>query len=201
MKPSNFRPALADAAGQGWSALRLRIISETLSSRYVSDAVDRWSCEPSPCLTGEVRALVPTGSEQVLGHGLNVPGNPSPPRLLVAPFTIELLASPLGAISVDSFERILWWLFAGSAGATTRAQVLQAIREQPRNAQQLSEFLSLDYTTVRHHLRVLETNRLVLAEGDKYGRVYFISDLMESHWDKLDSILKRAGRERRSGER
>jgi DNA-binding transcriptional ArsR family regulator len=139
--------------------------------------------------------------EEVLEYKLSAFRVTSPPPLSTAPPTIELLASPLGPTSVDSFERVLWWLFAGSAGATTRAQVLQAIREQPRNAQQLSEFLSLDYTTVRHHLRVLETNRLVLTEGDKYGRVYFISDLMESHWDKLDNILKRAGRERRSGGR
>lgn len=102
--------------------------------------------------------------------------------------------------SVDSFERVLWWLFAGSAGATTRAQVLHAIREQPRNAQQLSEFLKLDYTTVRHHLRVLEVNRLVVTEGDKYGKLYFLSDLMESQWTKLDNILKKIGREKRSDE-
>ncbi len=56
---------------------------------------------------------------------------------------------------MDSFERILWWLFAGSTGAVTRLEVLQAIKEQPRNAQQLTQALQVDYTTVRHHLRVL----------------------------------------------
>lgn len=92
---------------------------------------------------------------------------------------------------MDSFERLLWWLFAGSAGARTRAMVLKSIREEPRNAQQLSLALKLDYTTVRHHLKVLESNRLVLTEGEKYGKVYFVSENMEAHWDKLESILKR----------
>jgi DNA-binding transcriptional ArsR family regulator len=92
---------------------------------------------------------------------------------------------------MDSFERLLWWLFAGSAGARTRALVLFSIKQEPRNAQQLSLALHLDYTTVRHHLKVLESNRLVLTEGDKYGRVYFVSDGMEAHWDKLEAILKR----------
>ena len=92
---------------------------------------------------------------------------------------------------MDSFERLLWWLFAGSAGAATRATVLSAIKEQPRNAQQLSQVLHLDYTTVRHHLRVMEANRIVVTEGEKYGRVYFVSEVMESHWDKLQEILKR----------
>lgn len=107
------------------------------------------------------------------------------------PTTIALLMRPAATVVVDSFERLLWWLFAGSAGATTRAMVLHAIREQPRNAQQLSEHLHLDYTTVRHHLKVLEANHVVLTEGDKYGKLYFVSDNMEAHWDKLEAILKR----------
>jgi len=94
--------------------------------------------------------------------------------------------------TLDSFERLLWWLFAGSAGARTRALVLFSLRDQPKNAQQLSQSLHLDYTTVRHHLRVLEMNKVVTAEGDKYGRVYFVSEVMESHWGALEGILKRA---------
>ncbi len=93
---------------------------------------------------------------------------------------------------MDSFERLLWWLFAGSAGAKTRSQVLFSIREQPRNAQQLSQALGLDYTTVRHHLKVLEANKIILAEGEKYGRVYFVSEGMESHWQTLEAILRRS---------
>jgi DNA-binding transcriptional ArsR family regulator len=92
---------------------------------------------------------------------------------------------------MDPFERLLWWLFAGSTGASTRAEVLRAVRAQPTNAQQLSQMLGLDYTTVRHHLRVLEKNNLVLTEGDKYGKLYFVSDLMESNWDKLEEILRK----------
>jgi DNA-binding transcriptional ArsR family regulator len=93
--------------------------------------------------------------------------------------------------AVDSFERLLWWLFAGSAGAKTRWLVLIAIREQPRNAQQLSEALKLDYTTIRHHLKVLEQNRIVVTEGDSYGKLYFLSDSMEAHWQNLEAILER----------
>lgn len=105
--------------------------------------------------------------------------------------SIELLIGLSHPSFVDSFERLLWWLFAGSAGAGTRAIILLGIREQPRNAQQLSQALGLDYTTVRHHLRVLERNRLVITEGQKYGKIYFVSDSMEAHWEKLEGILKR----------
>ena len=95
---------------------------------------------------------------------------------------------------MDAFERLLWWLFAGSAGAKTRAQVLEAIRQEPRNAQQLSQALGLDYTTVRHHLKVLQQNHIVITEGESYGRMYFLSDAMEAHWNNLQAILDKAKR-------
>jgi len=98
---------------------------------------------------------------------------------------------------MDSFERLLWWLFAGSAGASTRGAIIFAIREEPRNAQRLSELLKLDYTTVRHHLKVLQENKIVVTEGDTYGKLYFVSESMEAHWGKLEEILKRSKRRSR----
>lgn len=92
---------------------------------------------------------------------------------------------------VDSIERVLWWLFGSSIGAATRARVLLAIREEPRNAQQISDALGLDYTTVRHHLRVLGRNGLVTTAGDRYGQVYFLSASMESHWSVFERIVER----------
>lgn len=68
------------------------------------------------------------------------------------------------------------------------------MREQPRNAQQLSQALELDYTTVRHHLRVLQENHIVVTEGDTYGRLYFVSDNMEAHWGALEAILEKTKR-------
>jgi len=126
----------------------------------------------------------------------------SPEQLHFSPradvVAIQLLRPSLATGTVlDSFERLLWWLFAGSAGARTRANVLGAIKEEPRNAQQLSQALGLDYTTVRHHLRVLQQNRIVITEGEAYGRVYFLSDAMEAHWSNLQAILEKA--EKRGG--
>ena len=95
------------------------------------------------------------------------------------------------AFVLDAFERLLWWLFAGSAGARTRSEVLKAVREQPRNAQQHSLALGLDYSTIRHHLRVMQENHIVVTEGEAYGRVYFVSDSMEAHWPALEAILEK----------
>jgi DNA-binding transcriptional ArsR family regulator len=90
---------------------------------------------------------------------------------------------------VDSFERILWWLVGSSLGAATRVRLLRAIRERPRNALQLAEALGVDYTTVRHHLRVLSRNGLVSAAGERYGQVYFPSPSLESHWAVFERIV------------
>lgn len=101
---------------------------------------------------------------------------------------------------MDSVVRLLWWLFAGSVGGGTRSRVLRALRERPRNAQQLADALEVDYTTVRHHLRVLMKNGLVVAEGERYGRMYFVSESMEAHWEDLETILEKTGRRRRGVE-
>lgn len=53
---------------------------------------------------------------------------------------------------------------------------------------QLSQTLNLDYTTIRHHLDILEKNWLVQTQGEKYGKVYFLSELMDANWDKLEQI-------------
>ena len=103
----------------------------------------------------------------------------------------QILMPPELQERMDPFERLLWWLFAGSVGARSRIEIVFALKEQPRNAQQLSESLGLDYTTVRHHLSVLERNRILLTEGDKYGRIYFLSETMDSHWTQLEAILSK----------
>lgn len=102
---------------------------------------------------------------------------------------------------MDPFDRLLWWLFAGSTGGPTRALILRSLRAEPRNAQQLAESLQLDYTTIRHHLRVLESNKIVLTEGEKYGKIYFISEAMESRWNKLEDIMNRNRRGGKTNEK
>jgi DNA-binding transcriptional ArsR family regulator len=89
---------------------------------------------------------------------------------------------------VDGVERLLWWLFGSSAGAATRARVARAIREDPRNAQQLAEALTLDYSTIRHHLKVLGSNGLLTTTGQRYGQVYFLSPSFEAKWEAFERI-------------
>jgi len=59
------------------------------------------------------------------------------------------------------------------------------------NANQLADQLKLDYTTVRHHMRILEENRLVVVTGRKYAVTYFISPELEANYQIFVEILEK----------
>jgi DNA-binding transcriptional ArsR family regulator len=86
-------------------------------------------------------------------------------------------------------EAVLWQTLAGTRGGPNRVRILNAIDEQPRNANQLAEDLDLAYNTVQHHLDVLETNDLVTSSDADYGQVYLPSDRARTHWDTVSEII------------
>lgn len=92
---------------------------------------------------------------------------------------------------MDGFQRLIWWLLQSSAGGTTRRRLVRELRREPRNAQQLAVSVGLDYSTVRHHLDVLQKNRLLEAVGERYGQVYFVAPDLESRWAMVDEIEAR----------
>ncbi|HKM75584.1 MAG TPA: winged helix-turn-helix domain-containing protein [Candidatus Bathyarchaeia archaeon] len=85
-------------------------------------------------------------------------------------------------------------MFAGNRGGPNRARLVVALKEQPMNANQLSERLEMDYKTVRHHLRVLSKNRMIVEQGDGYGIMYFVSPELELCYDEFTKIWERIGR-------
>lgn len=78
-------------------------------------------------------------------------------------------------------KRLLWWLLVGSAGGFNRTRIIQEIITTPRNANELATLLKLDYKTTRHHLEMLEKNRLITPIGNKYGTLYFPSEFLEEN--------------------
>lgn len=66
-----------------------------------------------------------------------------------------------------------------------------ALKEQPMNANQLAQRLGMDYKTIRHHLRVLKRNHLVVEAGDGYGAMYFVSPEFEQNYDEFLGIWNR----------
>lgn len=90
-------------------------------------------------------------------------------------------------------KKLLWWLIAGSKGGINRARIVDALHSRPYNANQLAELLELDYKTVRHHLKVLEKNSIIISRGDNYGAIYFLTSIMEENYGIFEQIWSQIG--------
>ncbi len=82
-------------------------------------------------------------------------------------------------------------LFAGSRGGTNRIRIMSALRNRPRNKNQLATELGIDYKNIQHHIKVLEGNNLVKKIGNHYGVTYFVSALFENNEIVFDEIVNR----------
>ena len=92
-------------------------------------------------------------------------------------------------------KNLLWYLIAGTRGGETRGRIIEFLKDLPSNANQLAEKLNLDYKTIKHHLEVLEKNRIITAVNKgEYGAVYFLSDEMKTNINLFGGIWGRFGK-------
>jgi len=86
---------------------------------------------------------------------------------------------------------VFWVLFVESRGAASRIRIMSALRKRPRNRNQLSKELGIDYKGIQHHLKILEGNNLVTKFGKNYGVIYCVSTLFENSEIVFDEIIDR----------
>ena len=82
-------------------------------------------------------------------------------------------------------------IFTGMSGRYTRMRIICAIAEEPMNTLELAKKLELDYKTIQHNLKVLESNSLVVRQGEGYGDIFFPSDLIESNLPTLYKVIRK----------
>jgi len=82
-------------------------------------------------------------------------------------------------------------VFTGMSGRYTRMRIICAITENPMNMLELSKKLEMDYKTIKHSIKVLETNNLITRDGDGYGDTFFPSDKISSHLPTLYSVIRK----------
>ena len=87
-------------------------------------------------------------------------------------------------------DKLLWYLIAGTRGGLNRARIISILNERPYNANQIAEKLSLDYKTVKHHLKVLRDNEIISVEGNGYGQMNFLTNHIERHYDTFTEIWR-----------
>lgn len=87
-------------------------------------------------------------------------------------------------------RRLLWYLLGGTRGAENRAKIIRAIKERPRNLNQLATDLGFRYHLVQHHIGVLKRNALVVAVGDHYGMTYFLTPWLDAHFELFEAVAR-----------
>lgn len=88
----------------------------------------------------------------------------------------------------QDLKRVLWFVLGGARGGENRARIIHTLTLRPLNLNQMAEKLGVDYRTVVHHIRVLESNKLVDSQGDGYGAMYFLSPRLESGIGSFNEI-------------
>lgn len=95
------------------------------------------------------------------------------------------------SVRVRPLKYLLGWLIAGTRGGVTRAKIIETLQENPQNANQLANLLGMDYRTIRHHLKILQKNRIITSAGNGYGTTYFLSTEMEENYVIFEEILNK----------
>jgi DNA-binding transcriptional ArsR family regulator len=97
----------------------------------------------------------------------------------------------MSAAQVRALKYLLGWLIAGTRGGITRAKIIEVLKENPQNANQLANTIGMDYRTIRHHLKVLTKNRLITTTGEGYGTTYFVAQELDEHYELFQEIVNK----------
>ena len=103
----------------------------------------------------------------------------------------HLIVKTIKAKTHPETKKLFWLLFAGSRGSDTRIRIMSVLRKRPRNKNQLSTELGIDYKNIQHHIKILEGNNLVKKNGNLYGVTYYVSALFENNEIVFDEIVAR----------
>lgn len=85
-------------------------------------------------------------------------------------------------------RRVLKLSIAGTRGGFVRLRILLLLSEKPLNINELATRLSMDYTSIQHHIRVLQKAGLIQSPGKKYRNAYALSAALRDNRQILDEL-------------
>lgn len=88
----------------------------------------------------------------------------------------------------NSLKRAVMFSITATRGGPVRLQIILLLLENPRNINELSKRLNMDYKTVQHHMRVLEKSNLIMSSRKRYGNAYKLSTLLLSNKDIIETL-------------
>ncbi len=74
-----------------------------------------------------------------------------------------------------------------------RLKIVESLMQSPANANQLAQRLGVNYRTIEHHLKVLESNGIIKSEGPRYGLTFFATDSLKENYSLIRRLLKDGG--------
>jgi len=90
------------------------------------------------------------------------------------------------------FKLILWSIIGATRGGPNRARILNLLITEPLNSYQISKKLNLTHKTIRHHLKILAKNQLIIKSSEKsYGAEYVLTPIMETNISSLKEIVSK----------
>ncbi|MCV0372344.1 MAG: transcriptional regulator [Nitrosarchaeum sp.] len=87
------------------------------------------------------------------------------------------------------FKLILWSIVGATRGGPNRARVLNLLITASLNSHQIAKKLNLDHKTIRHHLKILTKNELIIKSTESYGATYTMTDIMKQNVEFLKEIV------------
>ena len=91
-------------------------------------------------------------------------------------------------------KNLIWYLIAGTKGGETRGKIIGFLEKRPSNANKIAKSLKLDYKTVRHHIAILENNKIIYGiNKGKYGAVFFLTEEMRANMAVFEEIREQFG--------
>ncbi|MCR4368869.1 MAG: winged helix-turn-helix domain-containing protein [archaeon] len=95
--------------------------------------------------------------------------------------------------AIGAFRKNVWYLIGASRGGPMRARIIMNLLERPLNANQLTKKIGADYSTIRHHLEVLQKNNWITSGDEKYG-VLFFPTFTDEEKEEFAAILEKVGK-------
>lgn len=86
---------------------------------------------------------------------------------------------------------MLWYLFAGTRGGYDRGFILKNFINKPCDIRKLAEALNLDYKTTLNQFDILTKNGIITTQYDKYGKLYFVSNVMQENLNTFNKIWEK----------
>ena len=87
--------------------------------------------------------------------------------------------------------KLLSPVFTGMQGRYTRLKIILALAEAPLSTPQLSKQLGYDYKTIQRNLKILEKNHLIDRAGEWYGKMFFLSELLDINLTTLLEVIEK----------